>query len=333
LFQAAHSTLLRYPHAAYQDGPLAASLPTPIPSTRVVWIIFDELSQTVAFGNRPQDLHLPNLDRLRAESFFASSAESPANLTELSMPALILGDMVVDASPLGTNDLRLKTRLRTDPFVWSSAPNVFDTARELGLNTALVGWDHPYGRILNRSLTKCYWMAGWLLSGVEERLDAQGLAAAMWDRAVLQVAALPLIGHLPGIFPGIHQREEKIRVFSRQSARAIEIVADPAIGLALIHLQIPHPPAIYNRSRGMTTAKGRIGYLDNVALVDRTLGVLRDAIEQAGLWDRTALLVSADHGWRTSLWRGTPEWTADEEVASRQDTSGVPFLLKLPHRR
>jgi Type I phosphodiesterase / nucleotide pyrophosphatase len=154
----------------------------------------------------------------------------------------------------------------------------------------------------------------------------------MWDRAVLQVAALPLIGHLPGMFPGIHQREERIRVFSRQSARAIEIVADPAIGLALIHLQIPHPPAIYNRSRGMTTAKGRIGYLDNVALVDRTLGVLRDAIEQAGLWDRTALLVSADHGWRTSLWRGTPEWTADEEVVSRQDTSGVPFLLKLPHQ-
>lgn len=55
-------------------------------------------------------------------------------------------------------------------------------------------------------------------------------------------------------------------------------------------------------------------------------------MEQAGLWDQTAILISADHGWRTSLWRGDPEWTADEEAASHDDTSGVPFLLKLPRQ-
>jgi hypothetical protein len=53
-------------------------------------------------------------------------------------------------------------------------------------------------------------------------------------------------------------------------------------------------------------------------------------MEQAGLWDRTALLISADHGWRTRIWRGTPDWTPADEAASRQDTSAVPFLLKLP---
>ena len=40
--------------------------------------------------------------------------------------------------------------------------------------------------------------------------------------------------------------------------------------------------------------------------------------------------MSADHGWRTNLWRGDAEWTSDEETASHQDTSGVPFILKLP---
>ena len=30
------------------------------------------------------------------------------------------------------------------------------------------------------------------------------------------------------------------------------------------------------------------------------------------------------------LWRGDAEWTADEEAASHQDTSRVPFILKLP---
>ena len=148
----------------------------------------------------------------------------------------------------------------------------------------------------------------------------------------MQFAALPLVGRLPGVFPGIYHRQEKIERFSWLRDRALEIVSDPTIGLALIHLPIPHPPAIYSRTRGTLTAQGRIGYLDSVVLVDRTLGVLRRTMEQSGLWDRTAVLVSADHGWRTHLWRGDAEWTPDEEAASHEDTSGVPFLLKLPEQ-
>jgi hypothetical protein len=331
LVQAARSTLLRYSRADYADSPLAAPVTSPIPRTRVVWIIFDELSQTIAFGNRPPDLRLLNLDRLRAESFYATSAVAPGNSTEVSMPALILGDVVVEVSPRGPKDLRLRTRSRPELFTWSSAPNVFDTARELGFNTALVGWYHPYGRILSRSLTRCYWTAGWLAPGVEELVERQPLAGAMRDRAKLQFAALPLIGHLPGVFAGNYQqRKDKERSFSHQLAWALEVVADPSIGLALIHLQIPHPPAIYSASTDMMTATGDLGYLDNVALADRTLGTLRGAMEQAGLWDRTALLISADHGWRTRIWRDTPDWTPADEAASRQDTSAVPFLLKLP---
>ena len=40
--------------------------------------------------------------------------------------------------------------------------------------------------------------------------------------------------------------------------------------------------------------------------------MLRQAIDQAGLGDSTAILVSADHGWRTHLWRGDAEWTTEE---------------------
>lgn len=330
LVQAARGTLLRYAPAAYADGPLAAPLESPPPRIRVMWVVFDGLSQAIAFGNRPAGLQVPNLDRLKAESFWATAAASPGDSTELSMPSLILGEPVVGAIPQAPNDLRLQTRSRSEPFAWSSVPNVFDTARELGLNTALVGWFHPYGRLLNRSLTQCYWTADWLLSGTEERLQPRPLLSAMWDRAGLQFAALPLVGHIPGVFPGIHHRREKRDRFSYLLQHAREIVADPSMGLALIHLPVPHPPAIYSRSKGALTAEGPIDYLDSVVLVDRTLGVLRQSMEQAGLWDRTAVLVSADHGWRTSMWRGSPEWTAEEEAASRTNTSGVPFLLKLP---
>jgi hypothetical protein len=330
LVQAARGTLLKYPRSAYADGVLAIPFASPPAHVRVVWIIFDELSQTIAFGNRPAKLELPNLDRLKQGSFYASSAESPADSTEISMPSLILGEQVIEASPQGPEVLRVRTGSHTEPLAWGSMPNVFDAARDLGFNTALVGWFHPYGRELNHSLTKCYWTAGWLRAGIEEPSNPQPLVNAMWDRLRLQFAALPLAGHLPGVFPGIYARQRKIERFSRLRDHAIEIVSDPGIGLALIHLPIPHPPAVYSKTRGTLTAQGRLGYIDSVALVDHTLGVLRRTMEQCGLWDRTAVLVSADHGWRTHLWRGDAEWTAEEEAASHQDTSAVPFLLKLP---
>lgn len=330
LVQAARHSLLPFPPVLYMDGAPAPPLPSGARGVRVVWIIFDELSQSIAFENRPAGLRLPNLDRLKAESFYATSAQAPGPATEVSMPALTLGEPVSEALPRGPEEVLLRTASRPSPFSWGSVPNVFDTARGLGFNTALVGWFYPYGRLLNRSLTKCYWTAGWLVSGVEERSEPQPLSRAMWDRAKLQFAVLPLAGHMPFVFPGIYHRREKVERFAYLLERAREVAVDPGIGLALLHLPVPHPPAIYDRSKSAMSADGRIGYLDSVALADRTLGALRRQMEQAGLWNRSAVLVSADHGWRTYLWRGGPEWTAEEEAASHRDTSGVPFILKLP---
>jgi Sulfatase len=328
--QAARATLLKYPHASYADRALLPTLKAPPGRARMVWIIFDELSQTIVFKNRPAGLELPNFDRLRTDSFCASEAKAPGASTEISMPSLILGKPVAEVLPRGPEHLYLRLAGSRNFVDWSTLPNLFDSARQLGWNSAIVGWFHPYGRLLNRSLTKCYWTAGWLNSGVEEPAQPQSLETAMGKRALLQLTTLPLVGHLPGVFPGIYQRREKTERFSYLLDRALEIVGDPSIGLSLIHLPVPHPPAIYDRRQRKITADGRIGYVDSVALADWTLGLLRRRMEQAGLWNQTAVLVSADHGWRTYLWRGDPEWTVDEEAASHQDTLDVPFLLKLP---
>ena len=329
LIQATRASL-RFPASAHADGPWAAPLGTSPRLARVVWIVFDELSQDVAFVNRPASLRLPNFDRLKAESFYASAAESPSDATLTSLPALILGTPVIDAQEAGPNALLLELQSGTPRVDWKSLPNVFDAARHMGYNTALAGWFHPYGRLLNRSLTKCYWTADWQVPGIEEPSRPQSILAAMWGRGRLLFVSLPLVGHLPGVHPGWYHREAKIDRFHSLLDEAQTMAADPSIGLTLIHLPAPHPPAIYNRSKHRFTATEPAGYLDSVALADDALGVLRHAIEAAGLWQRTALLVSSDHGWRTYHWRTTPEWTAEEQAASRQDTMGVPFLLRLP---
>jgi hypothetical protein len=333
LVQGAHRTFLRYPAASYRDCALAAPFPSPPKDVRVVWIIFDELSQEIAFADRPPGLPLPNLDRLKASSFFAASAKAPGESTLVSMPSLILGERAVEASPRGPDSLYVCTRSQPKPAPWSAFPNVFDDARELGFNTALLGWYHPYGRVLNRSLTRCFWTPQWLNAGIEERFMPPSFAYSMWDRARLQLAALPVVGHLPGVFTGVVERDEKIRLFSLLLSRALEWATDPSMGLVLLHVPVPHPSSIYSPSEGALTPRGRMGYLDNVVLADRLLGLLRRSLEEAGLWDRSAVLVSADHGWRTSFWRSGPEWTPAEEAVSHGDTSRVPFLLKLPGQK
>jgi hypothetical protein len=319
---------LTYPPAAFADGTLLPRLSTPPRPLRVVWILFDELSETVVFEHRPAGMRLPEFDRLRNESLYATQAYSPGNFTSVALPSLLLGRHVTAAIPQGPRCTRIQ--FGTNLADWAHLPNVFDDARRLGFNTALVGWYYPYGRLLNHSLVECYWTAGWLGPGAAEWSQPLPLSQAMGKRAALQWSVLPLAGHLPGMSPGIHQRQEKARHYRDLLQRGRMIAADPTIGLALIHLEVPHPPAI---SHGCRIAPGDPvpgSYLDSVVLADCILGELRRGMEQAGVWDRTAIIVSADHGWRTNIWRGSPDWTPGEEVFSALDTSGVPFLVKLP---
>jgi len=58
---------------------------------------------------------------------------------------------------------------------------------------------------------------------------------------------------------------------------------------------------------------GDSSYLDNLVLTDHTLGELRRAMETAGTWENTTVLITSDHWWRI---RGK----ADHRV---------PFMLKL----
>ena len=61
---------------------------TPPSLRRVVWLVFEELDQRIAFEARPPGLGLPELDRLRRESLYADAARPPAGTTEVVVPAL-----------------------------------------------------------------------------------------------------------------------------------------------------------------------------------------------------------------------------------------------------
>jgi hypothetical protein len=330
--------LASYQHAL-DDQPSAAQAapPKPAPGARVVWIIFDELDYRAAFDRRPASLQLPELDRLRGESLFAAEAYPPAGTTLQSLPALISGKLVAEAKQTRPDDLAVRFHEEKEFVGWRTRPNIFSRLREEGMRAALAGAYHPYCRMFGAQLARCHWVE----LSVGNLAKPANVSYAMSDVARMSFLTLPVLRRLSTnedeVDPVVLGRLARHYRESAEAARSI--AADPSVHLAFIHLPVPHPPAFYDRARGRVEVGHRNSYLDSLALADRTLGELRRAMEEAGVWDSTAVLVSSDHWWRAKeVWSpetGDPTsrayWT-EEDARTQQPTPDyrVPFILKLP---
>ena len=294
---------------------------------RVVWIIFDEMDYLLSFGNRPATLELPEFDRFRDQSFHANNAYPPSDYTLLSMPALITGQFVTRANPSQPAEVMLSFEGATDAVTWSSQPNIFSRSLELGVNTGLVGSYHPYQKIIGRSLTVSYVREMRRLSlpkGMLLHLEQPFRAASLFG----------LVNRLEGM-KSKWERGEFLSLYRGIMDAATKAATTPELGLVLIHNPIPHPPGIYNRAEGKFEMEAPSSYLDGLALADRSLGEIRRAMEEAGLWESSFVLISSDHWWRSDLWKGSPSWSPeDDELSAAREKihQRIPFLVKASYQ-
>jgi hypothetical protein len=310
----------------FSDTPFAPRLPVrDVASPRVVWHVFDAMDQRIAFVERPETVRLPELDRLRSHVLYATNAYPPSHSTTLSMPALITGRVITRAVPASPRELMVTFIDGQEPVGWSTQPNVFTRARALGVNSALLGYLHPYCRVLHESLVTCssyfYWdmarrsdpdlTVAESISGQVAGIVGQLPWAARWQ---LESRAR----RLTGLSIDSVEREALMHTYASMLEEAAKAVVNREIGLILLHWPIPHEPGIYDRAKGILSAASDRTYLDNLELVDRTFGQLRSIMEEAGVWENTAILITADHGWRSSA-----------EFDGKTDRR-VPFWLRLP---
>jgi hypothetical protein len=298
---------------------------------RVVWIIFDELDMRQAFLARDPSVQMPEFDRLRAESLFATNAYPPSRATELSLPALFTGRLVSKGIPLGSDELILNFGEDKTPQRWSREPGIFQDAHDLGMNVALTGWWHPYCRIpgIADQLVRCDWEDGGLLLG-EVRRDS-GIAVSMLDELLDIPTVTWELRHVPGfVSAGERERAEELQDYQELEPRAVRNAADARLGMVVLHLGVPHPHGIYDRKTGQLSTSEEHGYLDNLALTDRALGEIRAAMETAGVWESSVIVVSADHWWRSDFWSTHFGWAEDDRRALGPPDHRVPFLVKLP---
>jgi hypothetical protein len=271
---------------------VAGPLPKPTKGRRVVWLLFDELDENIAFSQRSPSLQLPELDRLRSVSWHATNAVAVAHMTLTAIPSLMTGVVM----PPDTD------RFLPTPGV--GMVTVFEKVRAQGLDTHVVGWAYPYCRVFRNALSSCEWEPIFLLN-------------------LARTADISILGSMRDAASTLspwNSRRVAIRTYEALLHKAETLVAREEPGLVYIHLSVPHAPVIYDRFQQRTATgvlSGREGYLHNVALVDRTVGDLRRHMEEAGTWDATTVFVSADHPWR------------DAHLYEGHSHEAVPFLLKL----
>ena len=288
---------------------------------RVVWLLFDELDYRLSFQERPATLSMPEFDRLRGESIFASNAYPPADRTLMSLPAMITGRLISGSEPVEPSKVLITYADSGETVDWGTQPNLFSRAREAGHDSAIVGWYHPYGRIIGDSVTKCS----------DENIGRIGVAEAMSDQIRKLGDIIPLASQYE-LFDSKssqkrRERQGHLRDYLGVMEEAKRRVVDADVSLVLVHLPVPHAPSIYDRQSGSFEVESETGYIDSLALADRALGELRNALESAGMWENTTLLITSDHWWRFY----ESDRKADLEFATRLDKR-VPFLIKLAGR-
>ena len=298
--------LLGVQHLSLQPGQVALA---PLVSThpgqpRVLWLLFDETDQRLSFDQRPAKVKLSEFDRLRGESLFANNAFPPGDNTFVSIPGLISGRRFSNVAVKDVSDLNVTLADSGAVSSLGQQPSVFASAKNLGINSAVVGWYHPYDRLFGAFVSSCSWHP--FPAYEPER------AATLKETVVKQLDCLT---------GTLHVRRLQIELCRAMLREALEVVTNNDYGLIFLHLAPPHRPGIYLPDKDHYTPFGMPkvdGYFNNLVLADRWLGTLRRAMEGAGQWDRTWLILSSDHSWRLSrLYDG------------RRDLR-VPFIIKAP---
>ncbi len=321
-------------------GRAAGMLPHPHDSAkRVIWIIFDEMDQHLAFEARPRRIALPNFDRLLAISLHATHALPPGPETLYSMPALITGRKISDVKTRPA-DLQLQFADTGRFALWSTQPNIFRRARAEGFDTGLSGWSHSYCRVIGKDLSDCFW-AGYGGVGAfvaEDFFRGKHFFQRASYLADWQARSAPFITSL-GFAD--EQPQEKFLFKRRQILEyqaivknAKRMLRNPELSLVLIHVPTPHPDGIWDTRTQSFTTDNRSNYLDNLELADKTLAEFRSILEAEGDWEQSAVLVSADHPFRAALWRDKDLLDAElERVTKNHPLRYIPFILKLPNEQ
>jgi hypothetical protein len=328
-FQLARSVALAERVLHRQAPSLAAPFPGPPLKHRVIWIVYDELSYREAFEKATANgLSLPAFESLRAESVSFRNVVPAAYLTEYAVPSLLLGLRVENTDAGSPRELSVRLAGTRHYTKLDPQATIFGELHRQRLNSAAVGWYYPYCDLLAPVVSSCEWETGIPMPVVTGMSGEQSVVKNVVGLTTANVEQM--LGHvLPQSLGEITMRQANYRQLLSSATAAI---ANPGTSLVFLHLPVPHPFGFYDRKTGQLASTG--SYLDNLALADRTLQVLLDAVHHSEENNVTTVIVTSDHSWRVAMWRNTPGWTNEDAAAAPAELDPrIPLLVRFPNEK
>jgi len=287
------------------------------PNRRIVWIVFDELSQNQVFDHRQSGISLPSFDQLRSQSVMFSEVYPAGYYTELVLPSLLLGKTITDER----SDLNGNLFVKASTPQWQRFPagaSIFAQARQEGWSVGVAGWYNPYCRTYAPWLDWCAWTLRSALPG--NYLQGR---SPWWNAKAPLVRVEAKLAH--GSYPIPTSPEAHADDYNDLMRWSHELIANENIGFVFLHLPLPHPGGFYDRKTGKLGVNG--SYLDNLILTDRSLGELTRWIGETKLASATTVVICGDHSWRVPLWRISPMWSEEDEKISGGKFDPRPLLM------
>lgn len=305
---------------------------------RVVWIVLDELDQRLTFEQRPPGYPMPELERLRNESLYATHAYAPNGQTLFSIPSMLSGVRVVRAEPYAASGLRLQMEGSQQAGEFKDLDTVFHDVRSAGGNTAVVGTYHPYCRLFSQQLTDCAFAAHYADEGATFAVAVEAHLMSI-TRTIpgdfvqsLMYGPMGMREHV-----SLERQQREADKYNAMEPAAIGATANGAFDFVFVHLNVPHPTGMINAARGFydsTTGSfvtgANVTYFDNLVLADQAVGKMRAAMEASGVWENTTVIVTSDHGYRGAMWGTSPATQRFDGLLEEPSDHRVVFLLKPP---
>jgi hypothetical protein len=298
--------------------------------SRVVWIIFDEFDYAVPFEKRA--VSLPEFEKFKQISLFATNAIPPAYTTRDATASLLTGKKIEASEAVSNDDLALKFGEEKANF--SQIPNLFRSVKALQGETAVIGWLHPYCRVFAEDLSVCQWQS------VDTYCDfeRQPLRKIMFRQFQNIFISMPFGARLNAIIDNNLSESAEDSGYLKRHFEIMNatksVIGNPKIDLAFIHLPFPHPPYYFNAEKGEfsspQTKKMSLqnSYFDNLVLTDRMLGEIRKTLEDNNLWEDSTIIVSSDHQWRVNIYQNDLS-EKERQITGGKEDARVPFFLKL----
>lgn len=287
------------------------------PTRRIIWIVFDELSQDQTFDHRQPDISLPSFDGLRSQSVMFSDVDPAGYYTELVLPSLLWGKTITDER----SDLNGNLFVKTPSRGWQAFPageSIFAKAQQEGWAVGVAGWYNPYCRTYGPWLDWCAWTLRSAIPG--NYLQGKSL---WWNvNAPLSRAEAKIAGR-KNRTPS--SAEFHASDYEDLMARSRELIQDEDIGFVFLHFPVPHPGGFYDRKTEKLGVSG--SYIDNLVLADRSLGEIMGWVGGTSLAGQTTVVVCSDHSWRVPLWRISPMWTREDSRVSGGRFDTRPVLM------